>query len=45
MNQNLVGSIYGQSSIKIAIFRPDLLTNIAARGNYFFVVEKLYAVS
>jgi hypothetical protein len=32
MNRNLVGSIYGRSSIKIAIIRPDMLASMAATG-------------
>jgi hypothetical protein len=36
LNRNLVGSIYGRFSIKIANFNPDLLTNMAAIGNSFF---------
>jgi hypothetical protein len=34
MNRNLVGSIYGRSSIKIA--HPDPLTNMSATGNSCF---------
>jgi hypothetical protein len=36
MNQNLVGRIYGRSSIKIAIFHPNLLANMTATGNSCF---------
>jgi hypothetical protein len=33
MNRNLVGSIYGRSSIKIAKFSPDSLSNMAITGD------------
>ena len=36
MNRNLVGSIYGRSSIKIANSVPYPLTNIATTGDYCF---------
>ena len=36
MNWALVGSIYGRSSLKIAHFVPNLLTNMAATGNSCF---------
>jgi hypothetical protein len=36
MNRNLVGSIYGRSSIKKNSFRPNPLTNMAATGHSCF---------
>ena len=36
MNQNLVGSIYGMSSIKIAHFIAIRLSNVATTGNFCF---------
>jgi hypothetical protein len=36
MNQNVVGTILGRSSINIANLCPDLLTNMADTGNSVF---------
>jgi hypothetical protein len=36
MNRTLIGSIYGRSSVKIANFIPDSLTNMAAIGDSCF---------
>ena len=36
MNQNLVGSIYGRSSLNDCLFCRDLLANMATIGSSFF---------
>ena len=42
MNWNLVGSIYGRSSIKKKSLRPNPLTNMAATGNTCFWLANFY---
>jgi hypothetical protein len=39
MNRSLVGSIYGKSSVAIASFRPDPLTNMATTDNSCFWLD------
>jgi hypothetical protein len=45
MNWNLAGSIYGRSSIKIAHFVPDPLTNMATTGNSCFWLANFFKSS
>ena len=35
LNRNLIGSIYGRSSIKVCSFSCDPLSNMAATGNFY----------
>jgi hypothetical protein len=42
--RNLVGSIYGKSSYKDCSFCPNLLTNMAATNNSFFLIGQFLTI-
>jgi hypothetical protein len=44
MIRNLVGSIYGKSSYKDCSFCPNLLTNMAATDNSFFLIGQFLTI-
>jgi hypothetical protein len=44
MIQNSVGSIYGKSSYKDCSFCPNLLTNMAATDNSFFLIGQFLKI-